>query len=82
MANAANTSRTLSWTPAFGQAGSYGVTFTAANALTGSATTAITVTDLDRAPVVTAPATASGNEGTLITFTVSAADRTATPSLL
>src|SRR6185436_19798652 len=36
-----NTSGTLSWTPAFSQAGSYSVTFTASNALPGSGTTAI-----------------------------------------
>ena len=73
-ANASNTSGTFSWTPSFTQAGSYNVTFTASNALSGSATTAITVTNVDRAPVVTAPATASGAENTLITFTVTAAD--------
>jgi len=73
-ANASNTGGTFDWTPSFTQAGSYSVTFTAANALTGSATTAITVTNVDRAPVVTAPATASGDEGTLITFTVTASD--------
>jgi PKD repeat protein len=77
-ANAARTSGTFSWTPtsADGRAAAYDVTFTASNALSGSATTAITVTDVpvDRAPVVTAPATASGAENTLITFTVTAAD--------
>ena len=42
---AGNTSGTLTWSPASGDAGSspYDVTFTASNALTGSATTAITV---------------------------------------
>src|SRR6185369_10196807 len=54
-----NASGTLSWTPGFSQAGSYSVTFTASNALSGSSTTAITVTNTDRAPVVTAPATAT-----------------------
>jgi membrane-bound inhibitor of C-type lysozyme len=73
-ANAANTSGTFNWTPSFTQAGSYNVTFTAANALTGSASTSITVNNVDRAPVVTAPPTASGAEGTTITFNVSAAD--------
>src|SRR5687768_6155872 len=47
---------------------------TASNALSGSASTTITVTNVDRAPVVVAPATASGAENTLITFTVSASD--------
>jgi len=74
-AGAGNTSGTLTWTPTFADGGGtpYSVTFTASNVLTGSATTAITVTD-DRAPVVTVPASASGAEGSLITFTVSASD--------
>ena len=53
--NATNTSGTFSWTPAFGQNGTYNVTFTANNNLSGSATTTITVVEGDRAPVVTAP---------------------------
>jgi len=69
-----NLSGTLSWTPDYTQAGSYTVTFTAANALSGSASTVITVNDVDRAPVVTAPATVSGDENTLITVEVSATD--------
>ncbi|MGE5180189.1 MAG: Ig-like domain-containing protein, partial [Bacteroidota bacterium] len=73
-ANGTNTSGTFDWTPTFSQAGSYSATFTASNALSGSATTNITVINVDRAPTVTAPATASGNEGTLITFTVTASD--------
>jgi len=52
------------------------VTFTASNALSGSATTHITITapGVDHAPVVTAPANETGTEGTLLTFTVTAAD--------
>jgi PKD repeat protein len=73
-AGSGNTSGTLSWTPSYTQAGSYTVTFSAANALTGSATTAITITNVDRAPVVTAPGTASGKAGTLITVNVTASD--------
>jgi len=72
--NAAHTAGTFSWTPSFAQSGSYSVTFTASNALSGTAATVITVTNVDRAPVVAAPATASGQVSTLITFTVSAAD--------
>jgi len=71
---AGNTTGTLSWTPDFASAGPHTVTFTASNALTGSSSTAITVTDVDRAPVVTAPPTASGSENLLITVNVSAAD--------
>jgi hypothetical protein len=73
-ANASNTSGTFNWVTNFSSTGSYSVTFTATNALSGSATTSITVGPTDRAPVVTAPATAGGQEGTLITFTVSAGD--------
>src|SRR6185295_2767081 len=43
-----NTSGTLSWTPGYTQSGPYSVTFTATNSLTGSATTAITVNNVDR----------------------------------
>jgi hypothetical protein len=71
---AGNTSGTLSWTPDFGLAGPHTVTFTASNALTGSSSTAITVTHVDRAPVVSAPPTASGSENSLITVNVTAAD--------
>ncbi|HVE25712.1 MAG TPA: right-handed parallel beta-helix repeat-containing protein, partial [Sporichthya sp.] len=69
-----NTSGTLSWTPGFTQAGSYSVTFTASNALSGSGTTAITVTNTDRAPVITAAATATVAETGLLTVNVTAAD--------
>src|SRR6185436_14392627 len=57
--------------------------FTATNALSGSASTAITVNNVaqDVAPVVTAPATASVNENSLLTFTVSATDAEAITSL-
>ncbi|HET7497871.1 MAG TPA: PKD domain-containing protein, partial [Candidatus Eisenbacteria bacterium] len=73
-ANASNTSGTFNWTPSATQSGVYTVTFTAQNALSGSASTEITVNNVDAAPVVTAPATQSGPEGTTITFTVSATD--------
>ena len=73
-ANGSSTSGTFNWTPDFTQAGSYGVTFTATNALTGTGTTAITITNVDRAPAVTAPASVSGAEGSVLTFSVSAAD--------
>ncbi|HEU4726084.1 MAG TPA: putative Ig domain-containing protein [Candidatus Eisenbacteria bacterium] len=72
--NGTNTSGAFAWTPDYSQAGAYAVTFTAANALSGSATTNLTIANLDRAPVVTGPATASGAENALLTFTISAAD--------
>ena len=64
----------MSWTPTFAQAGSYTVTFTASNALSGSSSTTITVTNVDRAPQVTAPATANGAIGAPLTVSVTAAD--------
>jgi PKD repeat protein len=73
-ANAANTSGTFSWTPSFTAAGLYTVTFTASNALSGSAATAVTVGQLHRPPVVTAPSNVTGSEGSMMTFTVSASD--------
>ena len=46
--NAANTSGTFSWTPSFTQSGSYSVTFTASNALSGFGDDGITVNNVDR----------------------------------
>jgi len=67
-------SGTLSWTPTFSQSGSYTVTFTASNALSGSSSTVITITNVDRAPVVSSPATASGPENSPLTVNVTASD--------
>ncbi len=72
--NAAKTSGAFAWTPSYSQAGSYSVDFTASNALSTTRTTVITVANVDRAPVVTAPATVSGTEGSALSFAVSAAD--------
>ena len=55
VADPADSTGILTWTPGFGDSGTYAVTFTALNALTGSAATDITVGNVDRAPVVTAP---------------------------
>jgi hypothetical protein len=65
---------TLQWTPAYEQAGSVTVTFTATNTLVGSATTNISVANVDRAPVLTAPPEISGPAGALLSFAVSASD--------
>lgn len=73
-ANAAKTSGTFSWTPTNSQTGNFSVTFTASNALSGSATTSINVMNPDRAPVVTAPATATDVEGSPLTINVTASD--------
>lgn len=67
-----NATGTLTWTPGYSQAGVYGVTFTASNALSGSAGTVITIADVNRAPVVSITAPASGTVvaiGTSVTFT-------------
>ncbi len=74
--NGSKTTGRLTWTPGFadGRATPYAVTFTAANALSGSASTAITVANVDRAPVVTAFAAATVQKGTTLSLTVTAAD--------
>ncbi len=43
--NASHTAGTFNWVPTYSQSGSYSVTFTATNALSGSSTTSITVND-------------------------------------
>jgi hypothetical protein len=72
--NATHTAGNFLWTPHAGQAGTYSVTFTASNALSGFATTTIIVTSSDRPPVVTAPATANGRELAQFSFNVTASD--------
>lgn len=63
-----HTAGTLTWTPDFSQAGVYNVTFTAMNALSGSATTQITVTNVNRAPVAHAGGPYTGFAGAPISF--------------
>lgn len=64
-ANASNTSGTFDWVPSGGQAGSYTVTFTASNALSGSATTSLSVTGGGLGPIdlTVAGATYTGADG-------------------
>src|SRR5205085_2628936 len=70
--NEDRTIATLSWTPDPADApGPYFVTFTAANALSGAATTRITV---DRPPVVTAPDTIAVPQDQPLSFNITAAD--------
>jgi hypothetical protein len=73
-ASASSTSGTFLWTPDFTQAGFASVTFTATNSLSGSATTAITVANVDRAPLVSAPPSAAVEELGHIDIPVSASD--------
>src|SRR5206468_1017803 len=75
-------SSTFCWTPSFSSAGTYTVTFTCCNALCGSATTVITVNNVNRQPAITAPNTASGMEGSPIaTITATATDADAADNL-
>src|SRR5512132_842833 len=72
--NATNTAGTFDWTPDFTQAGSYNIGFTATSSSSATYNTAITVSSIDRSPVVFAPPSASGAVGSLLTICVSAAD--------
>src|SRR5258705_9630682 len=73
---------TFCWTPPFSAAGTYSVTFTCCNALCGSATTVITVNNVNRQPGISAPSAASGTEGSPIaTITATATDADATDFL-
>lgn len=69
-----NTTGALAWTPAFTHAGTYRVRFIAANVQADTAETWIVVADVDRAPVVVAPAGASVLAGEPLTVNVTASD--------
>ncbi len=69
-----NRSGTFEWTPGFAQAGSYSVTFTASNLSSGSATTMVTVNNINRSPDVSAPAAVSVEEAQPLTFDVTSTD--------
>ncbi len=65
----------FSWTPSFTDAGTRNVTLVVSDgALQDTRPLAIVIADTDRPPVISAPATASGAEGTLISFSVSGSD--------
>ncbi len=65
----------FSFTPDFTQSGTQTATFRAtAGGLTGDATTTITVTDVNRPPVVTSTAPTNADEDALLTYTVTASD--------
>ncbi|HSQ59620.1 MAG TPA: hypothetical protein VLT84_04225, partial [Acidobacteriota bacterium] len=74
----ATPSLTLSGTPSFTQSGAYTVNWSATDDFgtpgTANATTTITIANSDRAPIVTAPPTANGAEGSLLTVNVTASD--------
>jgi len=73
ISNTSHTGGMVEWTPAIGQDGVYTLHFTAANALSTSATTTLTVR-VAGAPVVTAPAAASTPVDSLLTIDVTASD--------
>jgi hypothetical protein len=68
--------RTFSWTPAYNQAGTYtDVLFSVTDSeLTDSEDMTITVTNVNRPPVLGAIGNRSVNEGQALTFTISATD--------
>jgi hypothetical protein len=70
--------RTFSWTPAYGQAGSYTVSFSVVDngtpQLSDSKTVSITVGATNRAPVLSVPGAQAVNEAQALTFNVSATD--------
>lgn len=73
--NGTFTAGTFSWTPASGQAGDYDVVFTAANSMSGSATTHIHVRAATNSiPTLDAPASRTVTEGQTVAFTVTATD--------
>jgi PKD domain/FlgD Ig-like domain len=67
--NGSNTSGTLTWTPDYTHAGSYAVTFTASNSGgTGSATTSITIANVNLAPTADAGGPYTGVAGVPVSF--------------
>src|ERR1044072_935670 len=71
--NSSRTAGTLTWTPQ-NAGGPYTVTFSASNAKNGVASTAVSVSNSDLAPVVTAPASAPATENAPFTLTVDVSD--------
>ncbi|MEW6427388.1 MAG: putative Ig domain-containing protein [Thermodesulfobacteriota bacterium] len=68
-------SRTFSWTPGYADSGVYPVTFTVNDGtVTVTKTVQITVTDVNRPPVLNAIGAKTVNEGVLLTFTISGSD--------
>ena len=71
-------SRTLVWTPTYGQAGSYTVTFKATDTgtpkLSATRAVSIAVTNVNRAPVLSNPGTQSGTENQQLAFIVTGND--------
>jgi|GEM_PF-1705870 len=64
----------FSWTPALGAAASYTVTFTVDDGHGGTKSETITISDINRAPVLVDPGAKTVAEGVLLTFVISATD--------
>ena len=79
--NLANTAGTLTWTPTFGDSGTYVVSFTATGSLTATASTTIHVNNADRAPIVVSPSVVQSGLGGTVSFTVTASDPDGDPIL-
>ncbi|WP_029917607.1 putative Ig domain-containing protein [Pelobacter seleniigenes] len=74
-ANFNSSTRAFSWTPGFGAAGDYAVTFTVNDgSATDSETVTITVNNVNQAPVLNSIGGKMVAEGSLLTFKVSASD--------
>jgi hypothetical protein len=72
---AALTGQIFNWTPNYNQAGTYQITFTATDGQAQSSKTVnITVSNVNRAPVLAAISDKSVNEGNPLSFTISATD--------
>ena len=69
------TGQTFSWTPGYTQAGTYQVTFTASDGTASdSETITITVSNINRTPVLASIGDKSVNENSTLSFSVSATD--------
>ena len=77
------TSGTFSWTPNYSQSGVYSIKFTASDGtLTTSGTMSISVTNVDRPPVIATIAPITVSPGTPVTLTVSVSDPDGTTPVL
>src|SRR6185503_8689195 len=72
VANPSRTAGTFQWTPTFADSGAYTVSFTAANALGGTAAITVHVDHVDRRPSLSVAAATSVNQGQPLGLVVSA----------
>ncbi len=73
----------LTWSPAFGQTGTYPITVSASDGvLSSSGTFSIVVTHTDRVPILVPEPPQYGRENTLLTFTIAGADPDGDPAQL